>query len=184
MGSTAYNWECIREQITFHIWQVLSWVSSDFTFLSLYITECGDGILPLTASEDCLMFESNLHCNRVSEGCIVATTKLGHLQNHRWLSATDKTERRDAFKFSSMCQHRGLCHNLISRNTRDELTLNNDNSKSNSKFYATGEMWLYVPTVRITAHGHPLYLVQMYIYVYMKQCCILEYSVLICKEVD
>jgi hypothetical protein len=83
------------------------------------------------------MFESNLHGNKVPEGCIVAMKKLGHLQN---LSAICRTERRDTLKCSNLCQHRGLCHDLISRNTAVELTFNNDNSKSNSKFYAIGEM--------------------------------------------
>jgi hypothetical protein len=31
--------------------------------------------LPLTASEDCLMFQSNIHWNRQSDGHTVATTK-------------------------------------------------------------------------------------------------------------
>jgi hypothetical protein len=124
--------------------------------------------------------ESNLYCNRVSEGCTVAMTKPGHLQNHQCLPATEGTERTDTFKFS-MYQQRGLCHDLISRNTWDELTFNNDNSKSNSKSYVIGEMRLHVPTMGITDHGPPFYAVHMYIYVYTKWCCILQNCVIICK---
>jgi hypothetical protein len=49
----------------------------NFKTSTLKVIECGAGILPLTVSEGCMMIDSNLHYNRVSEGCTVATQKKG-----------------------------------------------------------------------------------------------------------
>jgi hypothetical protein len=50
----------------------------------------------------------------------------GLLWNLRGLPAIEKREKRDTstFKSSSLCKHRGLYHDLISRNISDELTFN------------------------------------------------------------
>lgn len=64
--------------------------------------KCGAGILTLNALEDYLMSESNLCCNGVFEGRILATMKRALLLNHQHQPATGGPEKYEMHKSSSL----------------------------------------------------------------------------------